>query len=380
MTVIAEKHIPSVDWPKWMQSFSAGVTNKTYNKMEYQLWKKCNRTGEAVNVALTDLPSIRLTIGDRPIEVFGTRDKSFGTFLFNHMFNEEERTMATYSNNTSINVSAPFNAEKATISVDTADYLNTSNWYDNRTSANSTAIDSRTFTYYTNDFPSIIETIEKLEDRVNNLEYKNNEEENKNMKGFNFDFGPCTSDQCHMSMYGIAIKNAAGTYVSYNPNSNEIVDVDVLNFDGAKFMYKLPVAINAVAIGDVIIHNRKPMFVVGLPTESNNTFTCVDVYAGEQKQIIPTVNMFGFNFITKIVSLFNAIGDNAPSPDQPFGNMLPLMLMGDNKDIDPMMVTMLMMPNNPIMNNPMMLYFMMKDNKNIDPMMLMVMSGMFNTK
>ena len=232
--------------------------------------------------------------------------------------------MATYSNSTSIDVSAPFDAEKATISVDT-NTLKSSNWYDYNTTTNSATISSvdGVYTYYTHDFPSIIETVENLENRISNLESKNNEEENKNMKGFNFDFGPCTSDQCHMSMYGIAIKNAAGTYVSYNPNSNEIVDVDVLNFDGAKFMYKLPVAISAVAIGDVIIHNRKPMFVVGLPTEDNNTFTCVDVYAGEQKQIIPTVNMFGFNFITKIVSLFNAIGDNAPSPDQPFGNMIP---------------------------------------------------------
>ena len=119
MTVIAEKHIPSVDWPKWMKSFSAGVTNKTYNKMDYQLWKKCNRTGEAVNIALTDLPSIRLTIGDRPIEVFGTCDKSFGTFLFNHMFSEEERTMSTYSNVTlnsvSEKASAPFSSKNIAI-------------------------------------------------------------------------------------------------------------------------------------------------------------------------------------------------------------------------------------------------------------------------
>ena len=374
MSVIAEKHISFADWPKWMQSFSDGVTNKIYNKMEYQLWKKCNRAGEAVNVVLTDVPSIRLTIGNQPIEIFGPCDKSFGTFLFNHMFNEEERTMATYSNSTSTNVSDSFcTAEKATISLDTTNYLNTSNLYNNYTSA----VPSTITNYCTLDYPSIIKNLER---RINDLESKNNKEENKNMKGFNFDFGPCTSDQCHMSLYGIAIKNAAGTYVSYNPNSNEIVDVDVLNFDGAKFMYKLPVAINTVAIGDVIIHNRKPMFVVGLPTEGNNTFTCVDVYAGEQKQIIPTVNMFGFNFITKIVSLFNAIGDNAPSPDQPFGNMLPFMLMGDGKEIDPMMLTMMMMPNSPVMNNPMMLYFMLKDNKDIDPMMLMIMSGMFNTK
>ena len=200
----------------------------------------------------------------------------------------------------------------------------------------------------------------------------NNNEEKKEMKGFNFDFGPCTSDQIRMSMYGLAVKNATGTYVSYNPKSGEIVDVDVLNFDGAKFMYKIPVAIKEIAVGDIIIHNRKPMFVVALPTGGNTAITCVDVCAGEQKQVIPTVNMFGFNFVTKIVSLFNTVGDNAPTPDAPFGNMLPFMLMNEGEAIDPMMM-MLMMGGKMDMSNPMMMYFILKDNKNSDLLPLMFM-------
>lgn len=200
----------------------------------------------------------------------------------------------------------------------------------------------------------------------------NNNEEKKEMKGFNFDFGPCTSDQIRMSMYGLAVKNAAGTYVSYNPKSGEIVDVDVLNFDGAKFMYKIPVAIKEIAVGDIIVHNRKPMFVIALPTGGTTTLTCVDVCAGEQKQVIPTVNMFGFNFVTKIVSLFNTVGDNAPTPDAPFGNMLPFILMNEGEAIDPMMM-MLMMGGKMDMSNPMMMYFMLKDNKNSDLLPLMFM-------
>ena len=191
----------------------------------------------------------------------------------------------------------------------------------------------------------------------------NNNEEKKEMKGFNFDFGPCTGDQVRMSMYGLAVKNAAGTYVSYNPKSGEIVDVDILNFDGAKFMYKIPVAIKDIAVGDIIIHNRKPMFVTALPTENATAITCVDVCAGEQKQIIPTVSPFGFNFVTKIVSLFNTVVNNAPTPDAPFGNMLPFMLMNEDTDkIDPMMM-MFMMGGKMDMSNPMMMYFMLKDNK-----------------
>jgi hypothetical protein len=175
-------------------------------------------------------------------------------------------------------------------------------------------------------------------------------------------------------MYGLAVKNAAGTYVSYNPKSGDIIDVDILNFDGSKFMYKIPVAIKDIAVGDIIVHNRKPMFVIAAPEGEINTITCIDVCAGEQKLIIPTTNMFGFNYVTKIVSFFNAVGDNAPTPDAPFGNMLPFMLMDSDETIDPMMM-MFMMGGKLDMSNPMMMYFMFKDNSkesNLLPLMLMM--------
>ena len=216
--------------------------------------------------------------------------------------------------------------------------------------------------------PTFDEVKQMIKEEIKN----NNNEEKKEMKGFNFDFGPCTGDQVRMSMYGLAVKNAAGTYVSYNPKSGDIIDVDVLNFDGAKFMYKIPVAIKDIAVGDIIVHNRKPMFVTAVPGGTDNTITCVDVCAGEMKAVIPTTNMFGFNFITKIVSFFNTVGDNAPTPDAPFGNMLPFMLMNEGETIDPMMM-MFMMGGKMDMSNPMMMYFMLKDNKNSDLLPLMFM-------
>jgi hypothetical protein len=83
--------------------------------------------------------------------------------------------------------------------------------------------------------------------------------------------------------------------------------------------------------------------------------------------------MFGFNFVTKIVSLFNTVGDNAPTPDAPFGNMLPFMLMNEGTDkIDPMMM-MFMMGGKMDMSNPMMMYFMLKDNKDTDMLPLLFM-------
>lgn len=221
---------------------------------------------------------------------------------------------------------------------------------------------------------TLVTKVDKIESEVEINESK----ENKRMKNFNFDFGPCTNDNVRMSMYGLAVKNADGTYVSFNPATREIIDVDILNFDGGKYMYKMPVATKDVAVGDVIIHQRKPMFVEGF-TELGGVMA-VDPVAGERKEILPTKNMFNFNFVTKVVSLFNMCGTATPTTEQPFGNMLPFMLMGEEGgDIDPMMLMFMMNQsggaNTSVFGNPMMMYFLMKDkNKSdIDPMMLMFM-------
>ena len=212
----------------------------------------------------------------------------------------------------------------------------------------------------------------ELQKKVDKAEMK--KENNTMMKGINFDFGPC-GNTVRLSMYGMAIQNISGEWVSYNPDSHEIINVDVFNMaDGGKYMYKMPVAIADVKIGDIVIHNRVPMFVTAV--NENGTFEVTDVRAGETKTVIPTRNMFGFNFMTKVVSLFGAFTD-APTADQPFGNMLPfLMLNGENgKDIDPMMMFFMMNQSGNGAMNPMMWYFMFKDNKDIDPaMMWMIMS------
>lgn len=212
----------------------------------------------------------------------------------------------------------------------------------------------------------------ELQKKVDKAELEKGKEE-ETMKNFNFDFGSCAGNEnIRMSMYGIAVKNNSGVWVSYNSQAQEIVDVDILNFEGSKYLYKMPMAIKDVAIGDVIIHNRVPMFVVGV-SEDHKNLTVVDVRAGENKTIIPTTNMFGFNFCTKVVSLFNM---GTPTADQPFGNMLPLLLMSDGKgtDIDPMMLMFMMNQGGfDMTSNPMMMYLMMKDGKDFDPMLMFMM-------
>ena len=203
----------------------------------------------------------------------------------------------------------------------------------------------------------------------------NNRKENENMdtsKMFNFDFGPVASN-IRMSPYGMAMKNADGKYVSYDKNSGNIMDVEIFNFDAQRFLYKMPVAVNAVAVGDIVIHMRKAMFVSAV---NGNRISVIDIYNGEVKDIMPTTSPFGFNFITKVVSLIDMSGASAETP---FGNMLPFLLMGDNKDNDNSMLMMAMAMsggmNTNMMSNPLMLMAMMDGKADTGMLMYLAMQN-----
>ena len=235
-----------------------------------------------------------------------------------------------------------------------------------------------------------VDEVSELKDRVEKLEKtvkkqnspcneKDTNKEDKKMKGFNFDFGPVNGDKVRMSIYGIAVKNNAGTYVSFNPQTQEIIDVDILNFDGKQFLYKMPVAISAIRTGDVVIHSRKPMFV---EVVNATDITVVDVFEGERKNIMPTKSPFGFNFMTKVVSIMDMMnGGSTPSAENPFGNILPFLMLnqenGNENGFNPMML-MLMMNQQGTMNNMnMMLPFLMApQNGQMDPNMMFMMMAM----
>lgn len=188
---------------------------------------------------------------------------------------------------------------------------------------------------------------------------KTKEEEKKSMKMFNFDFGPAGSNVA-LSMKGMAVRNSADKYVTYDFDNDEIVDVDVFTIDtSATLFYKMPVAIKDVAIGDIIIHNKHYCFV--LDADDTNTLEVVDITTGSRQTIYPTKSPFGFNFVTKIISLIDY--KNA-SADSPFGNMLPFIMMKDGNMND--MLPFLMMNGNTSFKDmdPMMLYFLMSGKGN----------------
>lgn len=393
-----------------LTQFQSAIDSGEYTeKIPYDTWRKLKKLYEP-KIEFTS-PFVRVfgTVIDtngatREAMVFSakTYDNGFGRFFRNYVIKEREKM----GHETVSNAASTIKADNTTYAYTKADNSDTCigkicNTVDSTSltwdgSSWGTAIPSINTPYdvdstggWTNistitNLDGIQGQIDKLEKelqkKVDKSEMKNNKKESDSMiKGINFDFGPC-GNTVRLSMYGMAIQNVAGEWVSYNPESREIINVDVFNMaDGGKYMYKMPVAISDVAVGDIVIHNRVPMFVTAI--NENGTFEVTDVRAGEAKTVIPTRNMFGFNFMTKVVSLFSAF-TNAPTADQPFGNMLPFLMLNDeNKDIDPMMFLFMMNQGGAtnMFSNPMMMYFLMKDNKDIDPMMLMFMMGQGHT-
>ena len=228
----------------------------------------------------------------------------------------------------------------------------------------------------------IDETVNKLcESAALAAPLKKNENNNTKKESFamkfNFDFGPVSSAMVRMSLYGLAVKNKAGTWVSYDAKAGDIMDVDILNFDGAKFLYRMPVAIKDIAIGDVIIHNGVPMFVIAIAT--NGTYiTGVDPINGERKDIMLPKSPFGFNFATKVVNFLGNLNTGADASN-PFGNLgLMMMLSEDGNGVKDMLPLMLMANGGNIdMSNPLMMYALMGNdsksgNDNILPILMML--------
>ena len=221
------------------------------------------------------------------------------------------------------------------------------------------------------DTNSVKSELDALSERMKKLE-DDKRKENEKMKGFNFDFGPVNNNVARLSMYGLAVKNKSGTFVAYDAASGTLMDVDILNFDGAKFLYKMPVAIKDIAAGDVVVHQGVPMFVQAV-VAANKTLVVIDPVSGERKEILMARSPFGFDFATKIVNLLGGMTGGAASADSPFGNMWMLMAMGDNKDFSDMLPLMFMSQGGNV--DPMMMYALMnQDNQKMMPLMWMMMN------
>lgn len=351
--------------------FSEQVDKRNYYKLDYNLWRAMKNYQSFVDVEwFEDGEDGRVKIvlhlnGNECIAVFND-DCSFGEYLYAEWLFDRE----AYD---------PYGLHSHTFSYDLdscpgISFLNVAGLQGvsaiNDNYMDATLISTESTIGHVHCLESRIDEINKAINEITMYAspMKNNNTENKkenNTMKFNFDFGPVNPGTVHMSIYGLAIKNRAGTWVAFDSTTKNIVDVEVLNFTNAdKFMYKMPVAIKDIAIGDVIAHLGLPMFVVGVAAD-NKALTAVDIYTGERKEIMLTQSPFGFNFATKIVNLLGNMTGTA-NADNPFGNMWMLMMMGDNKDMKDMLPMMMMANGGMDMSNPMMLYALMSDSKSND--------------
>lgn len=367
------------EWQEILSEFSSLVKTKPdVKKIEYKLWRKMAGFNN-VAIRFSDVAtSISIYTANEVIGLFKTDDHSFGNFLANkYKSEEEEDTMGESIINNAVFYDTESRqpimmVDNATLTYEGAS-ASTTNLNVNSSGADGTYwTDSAVIndTYYNSYF-------------TQSINYNNNtNKENDIMdakKILNVEFGPC-GDSVHMSMYGPAIKNQAGEWVSCDEATGDIVNVEVLNFaEGGKFFYKMPVPISKIDVGDILIHNRQPVFVSGFAEDTLNPIV-INIYDGTRVEILPTKSCFGFNYCTKIISLLDGFnGKMFADADHPFGNLLPLMLLSGNGKMDDMLPFVMMMQNESenmnVFENPMMMYLLMsKDGKMSDmlPFMLMM--------
>lgn len=414
------------EWNQYLDTFKSLVADKVYSPIEYGIWrsiyypKDCDLVEvfydkEFSTITITLYPFDLQKNKDKKIFNFRKEDGSLGAFLYsslnlNFPLADSADDNKKIINNNEYNYNKILNTKEDWINpalkesnIDwsytptiTSDDLMassiTTTTFPSLTGTNIIATNPLKLSDWSVNIKDCTSSIDGLTTEINKCKKeieKLKQERNNNMNMFgNFDFGKVNSDNVRMSMYGIAVKNPAGTWVSYNSNNGEIVDVDIVNFNGSNFMYKVPVALNQVKVGDVVIHNRKPMFIIGI---DNNKFTAVDVMAGEEKTVLPTKNMFGFNFITKVISFMDFNNGNKPSENNPFGNAWMLMLNSDeNMSTEDMLALMMMTSSNGnfnFMNNPMLMMLFASENNSdangenkmkVNPYVLAMMSMINN--
>lgn len=357
-----------------LSDFSCAVSGFEYEKLNYQCWRTLNRMrGELVikwsypSALQTAEIDIYETEGVAPQAVhLLANDGSFGEFLYDRLLTHVENL-------------CQYNTLKEPVVVNATTIATTesiSSW----NSIEDTWMDKLATKAESYDLERVKATIEKLCESAALAAPMNTNNKENNVMNFNFDFGPVNPALVRMSMYGLAVKNKAGTWVSYNSNSDEIVDVDVLNFDGAKFLYRMPVAIKDITVGDVVIHNSAPMFVVSVPKDGK-TLTVVDTINGERKDIMLPRSPFGFNFATKVVNFLGNMMTGA-NADNPFGNMWMLMAMsGEDKDMSDILPFLMMNNATAGMDNNMLMFMALSNTKDGSKDMLpwLLMSQTMNT-
>ena len=216
-----------------------------------------------------------------------------------------------------------------------------------------------------------ISEIDENENKINTINLGGNDM-NTNMFGNmfkNMKFGKLETNDIKYSIKGIAFKTTDGDYVCYNSDftftnvANMVMDIPI---------FAMPVSKDQIKVGDVIKHNDAWVIVNDV---ASSEIKVAKPWTKEIVSVIPETSIFGFSFYTKIMNPFENFGTTATA-DNPFGNILPFMLMsgGDTKNSNDTFMMMLALGGGKIdFNNPMMMYMLMGDKGNTNDMLMMMM-------
>jgi hypothetical protein len=374
--------LPFEDLRDWLFQFSNEVSEGKYQKMSYNMWRHMNQYRDPDSDVFVDWDELEAEIyfpGDPTIHYFTRKDGSFGSFIFKEYLDDIAEWDNHYNKGVQCTSSDGYTKKNFKLDLDLSvcDQL--------KVTAEQAMANVKDVLFVPNDsgiaFGSDISC--SIDTKVDKSEFdariqelteiidKHTKKENENMNAFKFDFGPVNANTVRMSMYGLAVKNKVGTWVSYDAKAGEIMDADMFNFDGANFLYKMPVAMKDIVVGDIVIHHGRPMFVVGKSTDGKGLIV-IDVIDGERKEVMLAKSPFGFNFATKVVNFLGNAFNSSANADNPFGNMWMLMAMsGDNKDMNDMLPFMMMANGGNVDTN--MLMFMAMSGKGGNDMLPMLM-------
>ena len=186
------------------------------------------------------------------------------------------------------------------------------------------------------------------EKTVKEEKIQNKNERGLNMKTNNFfgnimgnlQFGRMETDEIKYSFKGISYKTDNGDYVCYDSSTEELTNVNQMVFDMPIMV--MPIPKKDLNIGDVIKHNDK--FVIVKKINEKN-IEAIKPNEQELVTIIPMKSIFGFDFYSKVVNFLEGLDTDA-NQDNPFGKaMLPMLMMGENKDNNMNNILPLMMMN-----------------------------------
>ena len=195
----------------------------------------------------------------------------------------------------------------------------------------------------------------------------------------NLHFGK--ADNAKMSIYGPALREAVSgdTWIAFDKSKEQWIDIPweaILDIP----LLEMPVAKSNIQIGDFIFHAGAGWVrVIDFDDEMNYFIEAENPSNHEIIKILPTRNMFGFDFYTKLIVPFDMGATfGGASASNPFG-MLPMLMMMSDKNKsgsgdNSILMAMMMMQNGTMdfTSNPMMLYALLGD-KGGDNSILMAM-------